>query len=583
MLRLHRKALLGRLPSCALALCLASCWFLGACSQPTGTLQLRVLHDGDTTPARVELLDGSGQAWVASDALPLTLECLLSPPPDWLRPRIVSRELQNPYTATTQFYSGGASSLELPPGRYQLRVYKGNEFRVAKRVVEVEPEAELSLDVELERWTDPGARGWHSADDHIHISRYRIDQNPWLASWMAAEGLHVANLLQMGTADQFTVTPQYAFGDAGVYRESDTVLLSGQEHPRTHFLGHTITLGAREPIDLRDSYIFYEKFWRESERLGGVSGFAHLGQGPANDGLAISAPGGRVHFVEVLQFEYPGYAVWYELLNLGFRIAPSAGTDFPCIPSTPGRERVYVQVAGELTRQSFVEGVRRGQTFVTNGPVLELRAGSAGMGDEIRLDAPGSIRVTGSVHFDPERDDVRMLELVRGGEVIHSEVSPSAPGQLTLAVDVRLERSSWLGLRASGSKLDEAPYRPPDVPEWALNLTSRFGAGWSFEGRDEYLAGMQLRPSAAHTAAIFVRVAGTPTAAPQTAGKWIARLDELEARLKDARIAQIPIWDWMPYSDGVSEQHLQRQRPALLEAIATARAHYQTLERETVR
>jgi hypothetical protein len=153
----------------------------------------------------------------------------------------------------------------------------------------------------------------------------------------------------MGTADQFDVTPQYAFGDAGVYGDGETRLFAGQEHPRTHFLGHTITLGAREPIDLRDSYIVYEGFWRESQRLGGVSGFAHYGQGPAQDGLALSAPTGGIHFIEVLQSEYLAVRVWYELLDMGFRIAPSAGTDFPCIPSLPGRERVYVGVEGEVS------------------------------------------------------------------------------------------------------------------------------------------------------------------------------------------------------------------------------------------
>lgn len=557
-----------------------SLWLAG-CSQPTATLELHVHSGGTPTPARVEVLDASKRAWVASDALPLTFECVLAPPPEWLRPSIVSRELENPYTATTQFYSDGASTLELPPGRYGLRVYKGTEYRVARREVDVKPGSALRVDVELERWIDPRATGWHSADDHVHISRYRVDQNPRLATWMAAEDLHVANLLQMGTADQFTVTPQYAFGDAGVYRAAGTVLLAGQEHPRTHFLGHTITLGAREPIDLRDSYIVYEKFWRETERLGGISGFAHLGQGPAQDGLAISAPGGRIRFVEVLQFEYPGYSVWYELLNLGFRIAPSAGTDFPCIPSTPGRERVYVQVDGELSRQSFVAGFRSGRTFVTNGPVLEFRAGDAGIGDEIRLDGPGQIRVTGSVRFDPERDDVTALELVKGGRVIHSETTPVARGQLALTFDVPFERSSWLGLRASGSKLDEAPYRPLDVPDWALDLTARFGSGWSFAGREEYLAGLELRPSAAHTAAIFVEVAGQQPAAADLARDWIARLDALEARLADDRLAGIPIWDWMPYSDGVNEEHLRRHRPALLKAIATARAHYQALERRS--
>ena len=42
----------------------------------------------------------------------------------------------------------------------------------------------------------------------------------------------------------------------------------------------------------------------------------------------------------------------------------------------------------------------------------------------------------------------------------------------------------------------------------------------------------------------------------------------------DDRIAEIPIWDWMPYSDGVSEEHLRHNRDALLEAIVRARSFY---------
>ena len=48
---------------------------------------------------------------------------------------------------------------------------------------------------------------------------------------------------------------------AGEFRQGDTLLLAGQEHPRTHFLGHTITLGADEPVDLRETYIVYETTW----------------------------------------------------------------------------------------------------------------------------------------------------------------------------------------------------------------------------------------------------------------------------------------------------------------------------------
>lgn len=57
----------------------------------------------------------------------------------------------------------------------------------------------------------------------------------------------------------------------------------------------------------------------------------------------------------------------------------------------------------------------------------------------------------------------------------------------------------------------------------------------------------------------------------------LARLDELESRLSEQRIDDQTLWDWLPYSDGVSLEHLRRNRPALLAAIAEARERYQAL------
>ncbi len=559
-------------------------WVVSCSPSPAGHLDLRVLDAGQATPARIELLDASGTAWIPSDAMKVTLECFAAPKPAWLQPLVAFNEIENIYTGTTQFYSAGHSAIDLPPGDYSLRVFKGNEFESERREFRIEAGRTRQIDIALERWVDPAAEGWLSSDDHIHITRRTADDNPWLLAWMEAEGLSVANLLQMGTADQFNVTPQYAFGDAGVYGTGDTRLFAGQEHPRTHFLGHTITLGAREPIDLRESYIDYETFWQESERLGGVSGFAHYGQGPAQDGLAIGVPAGGIAFIELLQSEYLATRVWYELLDMGFRIAPSAGTDFPCIPSLPGRERVYVGVRAGFTRQSYVSALRSGRTFVTNGPILDMRAGDSEIGDTVRLQPGQTLRVEAGVRFDPQRDHVRALELVVGGEVLQIENEAIEPGRITLAADIPIEHSTWLAVRSSGDKLDEIPFVVQPVPEFVQALIDRFGGGWSFEGRDEFLAGVRLRPSLAHTGAIFVDVDGLPPpAAARVARDWLALVDDLDARLADDRIGELEVWDWITYSDAVSVEHVIGQRPRLRERIAAARAHYEALSEANTR
>jgi hypothetical protein len=156
---------------------------LAACSPPSGRLELRVTSGGAATPARIELLDAEGEAQVAPDGLEVVLECLVAPPPEWLLPAITSREIFNLYTGTTQFYVAGTAALELAPGPYELRVFKGNEFRTVRRTLEIVSGESLTVDVPLERWTDPAAAGWISSDDHIHLCGPRGSASPICSRW----------------------------------------------------------------------------------------------------------------------------------------------------------------------------------------------------------------------------------------------------------------------------------------------------------------------------------------------------------------------------------------------------------------
>jgi hypothetical protein len=559
-----------------------------ACSEPaTGTLHVRVLDAvlEREVPARLELRDEQGRAFVAEDAIPLRFECLLQPLPDQAAELVsISRELANPHTGTTQFYADGSARLALPAGRYRLRAFRGIEYEVAEQEVEVAAGREQSTSVTLRRWIDLPAAGWWSADDHVHITRRSGEDDRRIAAWMRAEDLHVANLLQMGTVDQFGVTPQHAFGTAGEYRLGDTLLLAGQEHPRTHFLGHTITLGADAAIDLRDTYIAYDTFWRAAAREHGLPGYAHFGLGPGRDGLALDAPRGLVFFLEVLQFEQLSLEVWYDLLALGLRLTPTAGTDFPCGSwSIPGRERFYTRLEAPPTRESWREAVRAGRTFVTNGPLLELTLGAAGIGDEVVLDAPGRVELVATVRYDPTRDDVKLVELLRNGEPIPAPVERVDAGTLRIRAVDELAQSAWYALRVSGDKVGEAPL-PPALPAWLLDAGDHYMNFREHVERQEkfYAARGRVRPSAAHTAPIWVSVRGAPPFAAQPRGQQLARaalarLAELEARLSDARIEEQTLWDWLPYSDGVSLEHLRRNRPALLAAIAEARSRYEAL------
>ncbi len=545
-------------------------------------LTVRDVDTGAPTSARIELLDENGQAVVPHDALTVFSDCGSAPVHAWI-PRFATlqarwnehREIANPYTGTTQFYADGLVDVRLPAGSYSVRATKGVEYRRAGATVAVEEGQTTPLELGIERWIDLAAEGWYGADDHLHIPRPHPRFDPRLATWMEAEGLHVANLLQMGLAQDVHITPQHGFGPRSAYQRGDTLILSGQENPRSHVLGHAIVLGGRRFIDLPSHYLLYDRVWEEAHRQGAVNGYAHWGLAGAEEGLAVWGHEALVDFVEVLNLGFPFFDRWYEALDLGIRIGPTAGTDYPCLPSLPGRERFYARVDGPLAPERWLDAVRKGRTFVTNGPAIELLVERMGPGEELLLAEPREVKVSGRVRYDPDRDAVVALELVRGGTVVMRVDGTAATGEIALETRLPIDRTTWLALRATGAKRGETEIDLRSLLSNMLVLERRSSADL-LRGLPE---GLVPRPTVAHSGAIRVTVNGTPPLAEQPRAKevariWLARLDELERRLGEDRMRT---WAQFPgRGDGISLRTARANRLALLQAIEAARRHYST-------
>jgi hypothetical protein len=99
--------------------------------------------------------------------------------------------------------------------------------------------------------------------------------------------------------------------------------------------------------------------------------------------------------------------------------------------------------------------------------------------------------------------------------------------------------------------------------------------------RAAFVGSGRARPSAAHTAPIYVIVAGTKALPPvELVVQALQRLDLLEARLTDARIDELIVF--RPFAgellvDGVPKPTLLHDREALQMLIDKARAHYRAM------
>src|SRR5204863_825339 len=107
--------------------------------------------------------------------------------------------------------------------------------------------------------------------------------------------------------------------------------------------------------------------------------------------------------------------LYYQILNCGLRIAPSAGSASGVLPNPVGYNRVYVHVDGELNYDRWFEALRAGRSFVTNGPLLRVRADSQYPGHIFTAPEKLEIELTGILEG---RDHVESLEVIRDGRVI---------------------------------------------------------------------------------------------------------------------------------------------------------------------
>jgi hypothetical protein len=353
-----------------------------------------------------------------------------------------------------------------------IEVMRGLETDVFRQTVQVKPDKAHEIEVSLKRLVDLRAKGWVSGDLHVHMNyggHYRNTPDR-LAFQAAAEDLHVVeNLIvnkeqRMPDIGYFTGRPDPASSE-------DRLIMHGQEF-HTNIWGHTALLGLTTHV-LLPCYAGYVNTAAASlypdnvtvadlaHAQGALIGYVHPFwaepnpwdlERPLTHELPVSTALGKLDYLEVMGFSdhRATAAVWYRLLNCGFRVPAGAGTDtmanFASLHGPVGMTRVYVNTGGTVDRPAWLDGIRAGRTFVTNAPLLEFTIEERPLGDEIQLPAGRhSLQARGRLRSIVPIDH---FEIFANGEVI---VSVPLEGDRTAAefdFPLTVERSGWYTLRA---------------------------------------------------------------------------------------------------------------------------------------
>jgi hypothetical protein len=378
-----------------------------------------------------------------------------------------SSDRSQPPASRWMVYANGRYGVSVPPGIYEVITTRGPEYRRLTRRVEVAGSDVADVELRFKRWRDLPAEGWWSGDAHIHIARGDIGDEAAL-SIARAEDLHVANLLAMGNIGaQYFAQPDY--GPDGRVSRDDYNLVSGQEDPRTGRRGHTVHLNIAERAHDADRYFLYHELFERLRAGGSVSGYAHVGSGWFGEsaGLALDVPFGIVDVVEVLQAYRLRVDPWYDFLNLGFRLTPIAGSDYPYVDPA-GAVRFFAGIEGALTPDAWFDAIRAGRTFVSNGPMLSFQVGAATVGETVEIQQGESLLLHAQADVNPDVDELKRLELVVHGEVV---AATDGPGRLEIGHRLSPAAGCWIAARAVGSNGTVAHSAPVYVTVGGANHT----------------------------------------------------------------------------------------------------------------
>lgn len=509
--------------------------------QPLGQLALDVRDEhGDPTPALLRLTSVRGRRLLepagALDFAPMMNQVTGLPIygpgrgyPVWLPLRWQGRYWVVP----------GPFEMAVPAGEWEVDIIRGPEFEPVHTVVAVPPGGRSSRVIRLQRWSSLARQGWFSGDDHVHSRLMSSEDADKLMAFVRATDLNVCNVLEMGDSAR-TWYAQRGFGPDFRVQHGNHWLVPGQEDPRSA-LGHAIGLNLQAKVRDTTRYLFNDWVADEVHRQGGLYGHTHVGSGVkelmTEREMALFTPMGVVDFNSVMQAGL-GTSLFYDFLNLGFRMTATAGSDTP-YGGTVGAVRTYAYCGkGRFSPDAWFSAVRAGETFVSNGVMVALEVNGRRPGARIRVGPGATLRVRAQASGLPGQWAPKRLEVVWLGDVVRRVAAGDAPDRdLALSADLPAGFGGWLVAHAVGEDGSEALTSP-------VYAVREGFCGWNPDKADAIIA-RQLR--------VLDEIDTALNEATDLAGRPDRRLDLYNRQMAD-------------------------QAPGVRERLARARAAYASLQ-----
>ncbi len=414
----------------------------------------------------------------------------------------------------TQIYRETGESIRLPRGQYSVKCSHGPESVVQMQTLDVGEEP-VTLRYQVERWINTAELGYWSGDHHIHAAGCLHYENPMqgvlpkdMLRHIMGEDVKVGCCLTWGPC--FDFQKQFFQGKPDDVSRYPYLLRYDIEVSGfgSHQAGHLNLLKLRQQIPPGGDS---KQHWptlgmntlRWAKQQGAVTGTAHSGAGltrsvgrtdgkdgrhrlpnyeiPAFDGIGanefimqvtheVDGPDGKkqpaLDFIATMNTPRDAeWNIWYHVLNCGLPVVASGETDFPCLTGERlGIGRVYVKLDGILDYDNWVEALRRGESYVSDGTSHLI---------DFEREDDGSFSVTAASH-QPGTTEVELI--VNGHSVAVQNIK--ADGKLKrLRFDApKSDQSFWVAARIFPSahtnpiwiKVHDKPVRVHASAKWCM-------------------------------------------------------------------------------------------------------------------
>lgn len=419
-------------------------------TNPTGRVRIRVVGpDGQPVAARIYIDASDGRHYSPDNAFHRSM-------------MVFDRHY---------FHMTRDVEVEVPAGKTTVEAVRGWQFVPKSLVVDVPAGSVQTATIRLERLADLPARGWYSGDGHVHDLHQGLGlTHEAFFAQLVAEDLNVTHALIHMDGTRLMGRWSDLTGKPSPLSTPTHILQYAQEFRGG--LGHIGMIGTREfilPFVAGAGGTAYaqpslEHIYLEGARAqGGLAGFMHPYQSAPRTPQAAAATLIAVDLALGLGDYYDIGALWsdelasadfyYRLLNAGFRIPATGGTDNfsdVFLDPPPGSDRTFAHVPGPLSHASWLDAIKRGRTFFSTGPLLFLTVEGREPGEEIAVaaTAPAALRVKADVSSIAPVDT---LEILVNGEVVRT-VKATDPLKVSFDGPIDVPLGGWVAARTIGPK-----------------------------------------------------------------------------------------------------------------------------------